>query len=199
MSEPESHFEALLRKAAGGSEAAVWELLDRYSSNILRTVRRHLPSALRSKVDSVDIVQSVWKSVLKKGSNLEVLTCPESLLGYILAMAKRKVLETHRLYTELPKRDIRREAAQFDVLANPHEVRKGNIHGLPDKRAGTPSAILRAQESWESARKRLGSAADLVLELRLKGHTLDEIAEHTRLSKSTIRRVLDQLAKSLEV
>ena len=198
MSAQLTDFEALMQRVAGGSEAAVWQLLDRYSKNILRTVRRHLPTEIRSKVDSVDIVQSVWKSLLRKGPRLDDLATADQLIAYVASMARLKVYETHRHYTKQAKTDVRREVRQAGVVP-PETPRTGEAPDPIDRRASTPSAIVQAQENWECAVKRLGTRAEQVVELRLQGATLDEIAEQLTLSKSTVRRVLASMLNSLEV
>jgi RNA polymerase sigma factor (sigma-70 family) len=197
MAADDSDFNALMRRVAGGSEQAVWELLDRYSKNILRAVRRHMPAEIRSKVDSVDIVQSVWKSVLKKGSGLNELNTPAQLFAYVASMARLKVFETHRHFTKQARRNVRREIDLGETdPANPD-------HGLAaehiDRRADRPSTIVQAQENWQLAMKRLGPRAELVVTMRMQGSTLDEIVNHTGLSKSSVRRLLLSMLKSLEV
>jgi RNA polymerase sigma factor (sigma-70 family) len=198
MSAQLSDFEALMRRVAGGSEAAVWELLDRYSKNILRTVRRHLPTEIRSKVDSVDIVQSVWKSLLKKGPRLDELATADQLFAYVASMARLKVYETHRHFTKQAKADVRREVRQTGAI-HAEGPRPGETREPVDRRANTPSAIIQAQENWECAAKRLGTRVEQVVELRLQGATLDEIAEQMTLSKSTVRRLLTSMLNSLDV
>lgn len=187
-------FEELIQRASLGSQEAVWTLLDQYSKNILRVVRRHLPASLRSKVDSADIVQSIWKSLLRTGARLEPDATPEKLIAYMAGMARLKVYETHRHFTTL-KGDQRRE----QVLSHPtgsEETRK-NQGEMCDERAQRPDVIVSARENWERAIEVSGDRGRQVVDLRLRGLTLPEIAEQLNISLSTVRRVLDSLLQSL--
>lgn len=196
---PESTgFEILIRRIALGSEEAVWELLDRYSTNILRVVRRHLPAELRPKVDSVDIVQSVWKSLLRKGAAFNHIGDAEQFVGYIAGVARNKVFEMHRHFTKHAQFDIRREV--------PLEQRQSGTSSedIPtpeyiDPRCLDPGEVVHARDNWERAMHKAGERGQHIVQLRLQGLTLEEIAEETGLSKITVRRTLASVLTSLTV
>src|SRR5688572_16102048 len=145
-------FESLVERIAEGSEAAVWDLLERYSKNILRVVRRRLPSEIRTKIDSVDIVQSVWKSLLRKGAPLNQITTVEHFVAYLAGSARLKVFEAHRHYTRCEASNIRREVpispqAGREVKRNADELTNRCV----DRKAHTPSAFISARDNWEHA------------------------------------------------
>ena len=60
------NFVALMRRVREGSEAAAWELVDKYGGHLRRAVRRVLNPMLRSKFDSLDFVQLVWDSFFRR-------------------------------------------------------------------------------------------------------------------------------------
>ncbi|WP_428306557.1 RNA polymerase sigma factor [Lacipirellula sp.] len=191
-------FEGLMRQASCGSEEAVWLLLDRYSKNILRVVRRHLPSELRSKVDSTDIVQSVWKSLIRKGAKFDEAATPEKLVAYLAGMAKFKVYETHRHYTTTKAFDLGREQS----LSRPGDGDAAAINSRPDAdlhdtRAQEPLEIISTRENWQRAINNSGDRGRQIVELRLQGLTYEEVAERLNISVSTVRRALDSLLESL--
>lgn len=189
-------FEVLIRRISEGSEDAVWEVLERYSTNILRVVRRHLPNELRPKIDSIDIVQSVWKSLLRKGDGFDHISSAEHFVGYIAACARNKVLETHRNYTQHACADIRREVPlTSDQRDNDGALTR--VRDLPDRRADNPGDNATAREKWELAVQRAGERGQRVVQLRLQGMTLDEIAEETGMTKITVRRDLDAILSCL--
>ncbi|HEX6963907.1 MAG TPA: sigma-70 family RNA polymerase sigma factor [Lacipirellula sp.] len=189
-------FEVLIRRISEGSEEAVWEVLERYSTNILRVVRRHLPNELRPKIDSIDIVQSVWKSLLRKGDGFDHISSAEHFVGYIAACARNKVLETHRNFTRHACADIRREVPlTTDQRDNDGAITP--IRDLPDRRADNPGDNATAREKWELAVQRAGERGQRVIQLRLQGMTLDEIAEETGMTKITVRRDLDAILSCL--
>lgn len=192
----EAGFEALLEAMAQGSQTAVWELIDRYSTNILRVVRRRLPAEIQSKVDPADIVQSVWKSLLRKQDRLQPFATPEQFVAYLAGMARLKVLETHRHFTACEAFDVHREENTELIAAAPGRDRTPSP--LLDRRGSTPSSIVQTREKWEHALATAGDRGQQVVQLRLQGLTQDEIAEQLRLSKSTVRRILHSMLKSLE-
>jgi RNA polymerase sigma factor (sigma-70 family) len=195
---PERHsgFEVLIRRIGEGSDEAVWELLDRYSANILRVVRRHLPAELRLKVDSVDIVQSVWKSLLRKGEGFDHIASVEQFIGYIAKVAQYKVFETHRHFTKCAQFDIRREVPLQRPKSSDEEVGDG-LGDCIDPRCQDPGDALQARESWSLAMEKVGARGQRVVQLRLQGMTYQEIAEETGLSAITVRRTLASVLTSL--
>jgi RNA polymerase sigma factor (sigma-70 family) len=191
-------FESLMHRAAEGSEEAVWELLERYSKNILRVVRRYLPAEIRSKVDSTDIVQSVWKSLLRKGAKLEPNGTPQQLIAYLAGMARLKVYETHRHYTTMKAFDLGRERSLHQASGPDDTLEERNSgRELQDMRSQEPGAIASSRENWHRAMELSGERGRKIVELRLRGLTLTEVAEEMQISVSTVRRVLESLFQSL--
>jgi RNA polymerase sigma factor (sigma-70 family) len=187
-------FDELMNAVTGGSQEAVWELLDRYSTNILRVVRRHLPDQIRTKVDSVDIVQSVWESLLKHPPEL---VSGEAFMAYLAAMARNKTLETYRHYTQSQARNVSRELPLASA-SNADTTRKNSESAsLATGPQSSPVAIACARETWSRAVMKHGERAEQVVELRLQGMSLDEIAKHLQVSKSTVRRELQYMLESL--
>jgi RNA polymerase sigma factor (sigma-70 family) len=176
---------------------AVWELLDRYSKNIMRVVRRHLPAELQSKVDASDIVQSVWKSLLRRPAAVEGAS-GDQFLAYLAGMARLKVYETHRHYTRRAAVDIRREQPT-DGPAGAAGRRPGlaEPNGLRDHKARAPSSIAALRENWTLALDKAGERGQQVIDLKLQGLSLNEIAERLAIGKSTVQRILRSLLTSL--
>lgn len=190
-------FEALLARIAKGSDAAMWELLDRYSRNILRAVRRRLAPNIRSKIDPEDIVQSVWKSFLRKRSQFELFTTSEGFIAYLVKMAQLKVFETHRHFKR-EAYDVHREETiegpLVDLRREPHIQSP-----LVDRKGGAPSSLVRARDNWERALAKEGDLAQQVIQMRLQRLTQDQIAAQLKISKSSVRRILQSLLTSLTI
>lgn len=199
MHESNSSFEALIGRVSQGSETAVWELLERYSSQIVRTVRRRLPNELRSIVDSTDIVQSAWVSLLRTGSRLDPITTAEQFIAYLAGIARFKILETHRKHTVTKATNIRRQVRIDDELANPdHEYAPGGYeHPLRDRRNTSPSSIASTREVWKQTIEEFGDRGEGILQLRLQGLTNAAIAECLGISTKTVQRTLNSMLQSL--
>lgn len=195
---PPSPFEDLMHQASQGSEEAVWLLLERYSKNILRVVRRHLPSEIRSKVDSTDIVQSVWKSLIRTGANLDSNATPEQFIAYLAGIARFKVFETHRHFTTMKAYDVKRERSLTSFVSSNDDASSPQRDLDPqDRRAQEPLEIVSTREMWRRAMELSGDRGRRIVELRLQGLTLAEVADQLQISLSTVRRSLDELLAAL--
>jgi RNA polymerase sigma factor (sigma-70 family) len=194
-----SDFEALINRISAGSEEAVWELLARYSTNIQRVVRRTLPQEIRAKMDSTDVVQSIWKSLLSHPEKLREITEAEQFIAYLVGMARLKVFEAHRKYTKVTGRDIRREIAIDAGTTNAHgrEDRSSDHVYLRDRAANTPSEIAAATECWKRAMAREGERGRRIVEFRLTGLTHGEIAQRLKIGESSVRRILSSILQSM--
>ena len=186
-----STFKELVELAAEGSDEAVWTLLQRYSKNILRVVRRHLPAEIRAKVDSTDIVQSVWKSLLRNETRFDSDCSPDQLIAYLAGMARLKVYETHRHFTTM-KGDVHREQS----LSSHAEGSTEQVE-VRDRRTSQPDVIASARDNWTHAIDASGERGRMIVDMRLRGLTLSEISAEMNVSLSTVRRVLDALLQSL--
>jgi RNA polymerase sigma factor (sigma-70 family) len=200
MSRSHEGFAKLMERAAQGSEEAFWNLLERYSTNILRALRKHLPVAIQSKVDARDVLQSAWRSILRTGVQVEIMSSPDRFAAYLMGVARNKARETRRRFMDLPGYDVRREARTDKLL--PSTFSNANANPLdrllvPGKDNERPSEVAAAREKWQIAMNETGEQGRRIVELRLQGLTLDEIAAEVHLSKSTVRRTLDALLQTL--
>ena len=71
MTDENDDFRRLMQRVRDGSEEAVWDLVSVYGEAIRRAVRRVLNRNLRSKFDSLDFVQLVWKSFFRKREKVD--------------------------------------------------------------------------------------------------------------------------------
>src|SRR5688572_12807585 len=86
------NFAALLGRARQGDEAALAELAAKYEPEVRIDARVQLGQALRPYLDSMDLVQSVHRSLLVGlRQNKFEFASPENLIGLALTMVRRKV------------------------------------------------------------------------------------------------------------
>lgn len=103
----------LLRRWKQGDAAAGGELLERFYPELVRFARRSLPRTLKSRVDTLDVVQETCLAACRAKEHVEDRGTKsfESLLKVIVAYQIRK-----RLRDECAqRRDIRREESFFEV------------------------------------------------------------------------------------
>src|SRR5262245_43354433 len=93
----DSDFSALLEQARQGDQAAFEELISRYEPEVRIIARVMLGPAMRSHLDSLDIVQSVHRSLLRNlRSDKFQIEAPQQLVALAVQMARRKVAHQWR-------------------------------------------------------------------------------------------------------
>jgi RNA polymerase sigma factor (sigma-70 family) len=149
-------------------------------------VRRQLSGPLRSKLDSMDIVQSVWADVLcgfkKSGWRF---ANPTQLRAFLVKVARNRLI------------DRRREHQR--ALQHERPLTKSTAQDLPQIGLPRPSEVVQGQELWETLLAECPPAHKEILKLKRQGSSLAEIAARTGLHEGSIRRILYDLAKRLSI
>jgi RNA polymerase sigma-70 factor (ECF subfamily) len=187
----EDELTGLIARAKAGDEEAAREL-QRLEHDIRMIVRVRLPRALRTQFDSMDFVQAVWQSFLT-GEDRHDRHFRDSaqLRGYLIGMARNKILEAQRK-SKSKKYEIDRE--------EPLYVRRGE-RDVPREVAAhdpTPSQDVIARDEMEHLVAGRNPKEARVLELRLQGYSFDEIAAQTGLNERTVRRMMESLRQILD-
>ena len=99
----------LLAQAQNGDQQALSALLDRYQARLHRIVRVRLGARLRTRVESMDIVQDAYAVAMRKIGDLEVRG-PGSILNWLARIAEHKIHDAND-YFGAEKRDLGREKA----------------------------------------------------------------------------------------
>ena len=181
---------ALVQKMLAGSDEAAWKLAEEVGSYIRRVARRHSHTNLGRFLDSDDYVQNVWASVFRIAPRLRNVKTDEELLALLASMARNRVIDQTRQHTRTMRRDLARTVSLSS--ATTISVATDRRHG---KRSETPSAQFAAKEKWEAITQRLSPVHREIARLRLKGHTYVEIADKLSISKRTVTRVIERMAR----
>src|SRR5262245_47740650 len=96
MTDETRRFQSLLNQLQQGSHEAARELAEIYGPHILRCVRLRLPRRLRSRYDSLDFLQLVWKSVFTEPDRLAKLRDADQFVKFLAAIARNKVANVDR-------------------------------------------------------------------------------------------------------
>src|SRR5262245_18751564 len=92
MTEPLDTFTVLLDRVRGGDKSAEAELVQRYEGIIRRAARGLLGPAMRPHLDSVDIAQSVHRSLfIGLRRQAFSFSSPDQLIALALTLVRRKV------------------------------------------------------------------------------------------------------------
>ncbi len=195
--QPESldSFKQLMDGLKNGSEEAAWKITESYSDHILRAVRKRLPKEIRSKVDSIDIVNSIWGSFLLKRNQFSKIEKPEQLIALLTVVVSRRVIDEHRKYTTCSSRNIRLEAGSYDEQKL---LVKSRIGSTAEGREDTPSQIAISREKWISLKSNLSTRDKRIVALRMEGKSYDQIAEDVSdLSARSARRIIANITRML--
>lgn len=175
--------DALTERLRAGDEDAVIELVQRYTSRLIALARSRLEPLLRFQVDPEDVVQSVYKSLLKR---LNAGDCQfdywDDVWSYLVLLTVRKCWD-RRHYHRATRRNIAREqpfAAADD---------QGEVLGVVARDPSPFEAAVLA----ELVERFLGERTPRdrgILTLHLQGFTIAEISERCGHAQRTVRRTI---------
>lgn len=178
-------FALTLERAREGDQKAMTALVEAYEPQILRVARRRLGPTMRATFDSMDLVQSVHRSlILSLRKNKFTFDGPQDLIALAVTMIKRKVA---------------RKAAR---------VRRGQEFLELQKLVLEKTKPDRAEKAAEQLQNLLDSLNDFdrrLLRLYLEGHGTNEAAallevdpNSLRVHKSRLRRKLRSAGLELD-
>jgi RNA polymerase sigma-70 factor (ECF subfamily) len=177
-------LDTVLEKLRSGEDAAAEKVFRDFEPYLRSLVRRRLTRPLRSKFDSMDVVQCVWSDLVEGFRAGRWEFKDRAHLRAFLARV------TYRHFINQCRRNdaaLRREEPlrSDDALEG---------HASPQPR---PSEVAQAGELWDKMSKLCPPAHREILELKRLGLTATEIASRVGLHEGSVRRILYELAKRL--
>lgn len=185
MSETSDDFARLLGRMRAGDEAALADLVERYAGVIRRTARGLLGPALRPHVDSVDIVQSIHRTLLigMRRQQFDVST-PQQLVALATTLVRRKVARQWRRLRRRP-------------IAHLGDNGLANIVAETRGPQDDPARDVLANDAARELLAALDDTDRRLMELRLNGHSTAEAARLLGLDPAFLRLRLSRLRKRL--
>ncbi len=182
----ENALDTLLEKLTSGDEQAAEQVFRAYEPYLRMVVRRRLSGELRAKFDSVDIVQSVWADLLCGFRDTRwTFDNAEHLRAFLVKVTRNRFIDR-----------LRQNAAVVERVQAPPA---GGIESVAEAGGARPSQWAEADELWERMLAACPPAHVEVLQLKRQGCSLDEISARTGFHKSSVRRILYELARRLAV
>src|SRR5262245_31464940 len=174
----------LLRRLRGGSEDAATELYLRYAKRIRGLIRARCSPEVQRRIEPEDLVQSVFRRFFRRVQQGDYdVPAGEELWGLFLVIALNRV-RAEETYQRADKRDVRRTAAED---AEPLDVTSRHDE----------TSLLVLQMTVADALEQLPAGQRHMLELRIQGHEVAEIARLTGRSKRTVERNLQEVRAHL--
>jgi RNA polymerase sigma-70 factor (ECF subfamily) len=177
-------LDALLDRLCAGDPQAAEQVFVTYEPFLRLVVRRHLPERLRTKLDSADVVQSVWADVVQ-GFRTAGWRFPTA--GHLRAFLVKAT--RNRLHDALRR--------HHTALEREQPLPEGGGAPGPAARQPRPSEVAQAEDVWDKLLALCPPDHHDVLRLRREGLQLAEIAERTGLHEGSVRRILRKLARQL--
>jgi RNA polymerase sigma factor (sigma-70 family) len=173
----DQQFALTLERAREGDHEAMTALVEEYQPQILRVARRRLGPEMRSTFDSMDLVQSVHRSlIMSLRRNKFTFDGPQDLVALAVTMIKRKVA---------------RKAARLKRGQEIMELQKLVLQKT------RPGRTAKAAEQVRDLLEGLNDFDRRLLRLYLEGHGTNEAADvlgvdanSLRVHKSRLRRKL---------
>jgi len=175
---------SLLDQLTAGDPAAAEQFFVEFEPFLRAVVRRRLNPRLRSKFDSMDVVQSTWTSLLEgfRAQRWEFKDTA-ALKAFLTRVTYNHFVNECRRHGPM----LEREQAITSIEAD-----QPPASGQP-----RPSEVAQADELWDRMMQLCPPGHREVLRLKQQGLPLAEIAARVGLHEGSVRRILYELAKRL--
>ena len=168
-----------------GNQQAAGELFQRYAERLLALARRRLSARLARHVDPEDVVQSAYRSFFAGARDGRYeFRRDGDLWRLLVAITLHKLQHKVERYTA-GKRAVDREHSFGG------ESSLFGLHSQLLAREPSPSDAAALADTLEQVLRGLEPLQRRMIELRLQGYCLEEIAAAVRRSERTVRRVLE--------
>jgi RNA polymerase sigma factor (sigma-70 family) len=174
----------LLAKLSQGDEAAASQVFLAYEPYLRAVIRRRMPARLRTKLDSVDVMQSAWTDVLeglRKGN--WKFTSPAQLQAFLVRVMRNRCIDRFRQF----RRPMEMEQSLAETA--PETV--------PPNAEASPSEEMQADDLWDRMLALSPAEHHPLLKLKRMGAGMEEIVAQTGLHEGSVRRILRNLASRL--
>jgi DNA-directed RNA polymerase specialized sigma24 family protein len=178
--------QALMELLAAGNEEAARQVVDRYTDRLVALARLRLSQRLAGRVDPEDVLQSVYRTffVRAKAGQFHIAD-QDDLCKLLVRITVHKVLRQVEFH-QAAKRDPHQEAEQ----GNRSQER---MMELLD-REPSPEAAVAFLDQLENLFSKMRPQERQILELRMQGHSNEEIMTQLELKHDrTIRRVIERI------
>lgn len=178
----------LLDRYRAGDEGAATEIFRRYLDRLTLLVRSRLSSRLAARTDPEDIVQSAYRSFFLGAERGRFSLKRSGDLWRVLVS-----ITLHKLY-----RGVKRHTAQArSVDVERDTAATLDLNQIAASSQPTPDQAVALADLVETVMSRLDDFGRRVLEMRLQGEQITEIAADTGRSERSVRRSLSRIRAEL--
>jgi RNA polymerase sigma-70 factor (ECF subfamily) len=176
----------LLHRCQTGDQEAAHVLFVLYARRLTRLAEEHLSRKLVGREDGEDVIQSVFRTFFRRNAAGEFhIGSSEKLWNLLVQITVRKARSRGRFHTaacrDITAEHVNAETALFQVFAEGPG---------PDEAAELVDLI-------DTLLRGLPTLYAHILELRMQGHVVADIAQSLKLSRQTVYRALELLQQRL--
>ena len=176
-------LEVLLDKLCRGDMEAAERVFLTYEPYLRKVVRRQFPAWLRTKLDSGDIVQSVWADLIHGFREAGWrFADADHLRAFLIKLVRHRFID--RLRQHRTAGALERPLPADDAEA-------------PEARQPRPSEQAQADELWERLLLLCRPEHREILLLKRQGLPMADIVARTGLHEDSIRRILRTLLRQV--
>jgi RNA polymerase sigma-70 factor (ECF subfamily) len=176
-----------VERLRAGDEQAAADLFARYAQQLTRVAEQHLSRKVAGREDGEDVVQSVFRTFFRRSAEGEFRIDSAAQLWRLLVKITLMKARAKARYHTADKRNVAAEAGPD----------AGDWMQAAVQREPGPEEAAALVDQIEALLSGLPPLYCHVLDLRLQGHGVTEIAEQLRVSRQTIYRALDLLQQRL--
>lgn len=186
----------LVSLAKDGNESALDQLCKAYGARVLWIIRLRMGRELRSKLDSVDLVQDVFISALKDLGNFTYRN-EGDFLRWLSKITENRLRDNlDKLHAK--KRDIRKEVR---LDGNRPTTEDSFVAALEPFVTTTPSAIMSKREELDKLEKAIDALKpeyrEVIVLTKIEGLSYKEIADKLGKSSDAVRALVSRAMASL--
>jgi RNA polymerase sigma factor (sigma-70 family) len=179
-------LDSVLENLCSGDSVAAEKVFLTFEPYLRMVVRKKLPARLRAKFDSMDVVQSVWADVLRGFREAGWRFVDEAhLRAFLVKLVRHRFIDQLRRHRTAVAREC-----PLDELAGTDE---------PASLLPSPIELAQADELRERMLVLCSPAHREIVELRMRGIPVSEIATRTGLHVGSVHRILQDLASRVAV
>jgi RNA polymerase sigma-70 factor (ECF subfamily) len=182
----------LVARWRDGDQQAADELFQRYTEQLLALARRQLSAKLARRLDPEDVVQSAYRSFFAGARADRYVLHQSGDLWRLLA-----AITLHKLHRQIEHHT----AAKRSFEREQDRGADSSLFGLQAdtlSRDPSPAEVLAIVDELEYVMRALKPLHRQMVELRLQGYRIAEIAAATDRSERWVRRILDQIKSQLQ-
>lgn len=179
----------LLDRWRNGDQQAATQLYQRYAGRLVALARNHMSAKVAARFDAEDVVQSAVRSFFLRARDGQFLVHESDALWRLLVAITLHKLRRAVKHHQRGKRAVDQEATGQEIFGVPAEALA---------RDPAPEEAVALADLVETVMRTYRPLERQIIELRLQGFTVEEIAGQVERTERTVWRLLDKIKQELE-